>query len=164
MICTRLLQDSCSMLLYRYTAHISSNGSHFLTAGFLMTWTYKVSKIRYCWTKLEVTMFSKYTAHKGHINQGVHLIGCRMHSNEVGNRGSSYFSNFLLFYCLLSRDSPKTVQRQSRDSPETVQGQSRDCPETVQRQSRDSPETVQRQFRDSPETVQRQSWDFSDTV
>ena len=30
-----------------YTAHISSNGSHFLPAGFLEYWSYKVSKIGY---------------------------------------------------------------------------------------------------------------------
>ena len=30
-----------------YTAHISSNGSHFLPAGFLEYWPYKVSKIGY---------------------------------------------------------------------------------------------------------------------
>ena len=46
-----------------YTAHISSNGSHFLTAGFLVYYTYKVSKILYDQTKLEVTMYSKSTAH-----------------------------------------------------------------------------------------------------
>ena len=29
------------------TAHTSSNGSHFLSAGFLEFWPYKVSKIEY---------------------------------------------------------------------------------------------------------------------
>ena len=35
-ICTRLLQGSCLRLLCILHAHISSNGSHFLTAGFLV--------------------------------------------------------------------------------------------------------------------------------
>ena len=46
-----------------YTLHISSNGSHFLTAWLLVYWTYKVSIFGYGRTKLMVTMYSKYTAH-----------------------------------------------------------------------------------------------------
>ena len=47
----------------KYSAHVSSNGNHFLTAGLLVYLTYRVCKIRYGQTKLEVTMYSKYTAH-----------------------------------------------------------------------------------------------------
>ena len=45
-----------------YTAHISSNGSHLLTAWFLVYWTYKVSIFGYGWTKLMVTVYPKYIA------------------------------------------------------------------------------------------------------
>ena len=47
----------------KYTAHIGSNGSHFLTARVLVYWTYKVSKFGYGQTKWMVTMYSKYAAH-----------------------------------------------------------------------------------------------------
>ena len=43
----------------KYTAHISSNGSHFLMARVLVYWTNKVSKFEYRWTKWTVTMYSK---------------------------------------------------------------------------------------------------------
>ena len=42
--------------------HISSKGSHLLTGGFLVYGTYMVSQIGYGQTKLEETMYSKYTA------------------------------------------------------------------------------------------------------
>ena len=45
-----------------YSAHIGSNRGHVLTAGFLVYWTYKVSKIGNYRTKLEATIYSKYTA------------------------------------------------------------------------------------------------------
>ena len=52
------------------TAHIRSNGNHFLTAGSLVYWTYKVSETTFNWEPgyyravlLEVTMHSKVTAH-----------------------------------------------------------------------------------------------------
>ena len=41
-ICTRLQQGELFQVTM-YTAHISSNGSHFLTAEFLVYLTYKVS-------------------------------------------------------------------------------------------------------------------------
>ena len=47
----------------KYTAHISSNGSHFLTARVLVYWTYKVSKFWYGRTKWMASIYSKYTAH-----------------------------------------------------------------------------------------------------
>ena len=43
-----------------FTVHISSIGSHFLTARILVYWTYKVSKLGYGGTKWIVTMYSKY--------------------------------------------------------------------------------------------------------
>ena len=54
-ICTRLLPSE----LFKdtmYTAHISSSGSHFLTARVLVYWTYKVSKFGYGQTKWMITM------------------------------------------------------------------------------------------------------------
>ena len=48
-----------------FTKHISSNGSHFLTAGFLIKWTYKVKTScngeqgYYMVGLLKVTMYSK---------------------------------------------------------------------------------------------------------
>ena len=48
--------------VHRYTAHISSNGSHFLAAGFSVYCAYRVSKIGYGWTKLEVTMYNAHTS------------------------------------------------------------------------------------------------------
>ena len=44
----------------KYTAHMSSNGSHLLTAWVLVYWTYKVSKFWYGHTKW---MYSKSSAH-----------------------------------------------------------------------------------------------------
>ena len=61
-ICTRLLQGELFQVTM-YTAYISSNWSHFLTARVLVSWTYKVSKFGYGRTKWMVTMYSKYTAH-----------------------------------------------------------------------------------------------------
>ena len=52
-----------SCLRTMYAAHISSNGSHFLTAGVLVYWTYKVNQFGYGRTKWMVTMYSKNTAH-----------------------------------------------------------------------------------------------------
>ena len=48
----------------KYTAHVRSKGSHFLTAGFLVYCTYKVSKIGADQTWLKVSTYSKYTAYK----------------------------------------------------------------------------------------------------
>ena len=61
-ICTRLLQGELFKVTM-YAAHISSNGSHFLTARVLVYRTYKVSKLGYGRTKWMVTMYSKYTEH-----------------------------------------------------------------------------------------------------
>ena len=61
-ICNRLLQGELFKVTM-YTAHISSNGSHFLTARVLVYWIYKVSKLGYGRTKWMVTMYFKYTAH-----------------------------------------------------------------------------------------------------
>ena len=46
-----------------FTAHIGLNGSYFLPAGFFEYQTYKVSKIVYSQTKLEVTIYSMYSPH-----------------------------------------------------------------------------------------------------
>ena len=46
----------------KYTANISSNLSHFLTAVFLVYCTYKVRPTGDYRTKVEVAMLSKYTA------------------------------------------------------------------------------------------------------
>ena len=46
-----------------YTEHLSSTGSHFLAAVFLVHQTYRVSKIVYGLTKLKINIFSKYTLH-----------------------------------------------------------------------------------------------------
>ena len=70
-ICTRLLQGELFKVTM-YTAHISSNGSHFLTARVLVYWTYMVSKFGYGRTKWMVTMYSKYTAHIG--SNGSHFL------------------------------------------------------------------------------------------
>ena len=43
----------------KYTVYRSSTGKHFLTAGFLVNLTYRVIKIGYGWTMLEVTMYSE---------------------------------------------------------------------------------------------------------
>ena len=47
----------------QYTTHISSNESHFLTGGFLVYLTFKVSIFGDNRIKLELTMHLKYTAH-----------------------------------------------------------------------------------------------------
>ena len=48
---------------FQYTTHISSYGSHFLTAGFLGNQTYRVVKIGYGRMKVEATTYYKNTAH-----------------------------------------------------------------------------------------------------
>ena len=47
----------------KYTAHIGSNESSFVMAGLLVYCMNNVSKIGDDQTMLEVTMYSKYTAH-----------------------------------------------------------------------------------------------------
>jgi hypothetical protein len=74
-ICTRLLQGELFKVTM-YTAHISSNGSHFLMARVLVYWTYKVSKLGYGQTKWMVTMYSKYTAHIS--SNGSHFLTARV--------------------------------------------------------------------------------------
>ena len=49
-ICSRLLQGEL-FKVNMYTAHISLNGSHFLTARVLVYLTYKASKLGYGCTK-----------------------------------------------------------------------------------------------------------------
>ena len=74
-ICTRLQQGELFKVTM-YTAHISSNGSHFLTARVLVYWTYKDSKFGYGWTKWLVTMYSKYIAHIS--SNGSHFLTARV--------------------------------------------------------------------------------------
>ena len=59
----------------KYTAHISSNGSHFLTAGFLGYYTYKVTK-------------------NGYIGQSY----CEYTAN-ISSNGSHFLMAWFLVYC-----------------------------------------------------------------
>ena len=43
--------------------------------------------------KLLSKVTDQLSLHMGHINQGVHLSDCRMHSNEVGN--SQFLTTFV---------------------------------------------------------------------
>jgi hypothetical protein len=63
-----------------------------------------------------------------------------------------------------TRDSHKTVTRQSQDSHKTVTRQSQDSHKIVTRQSQDSHKTVTRQSQDRHKTVTRQSQDSHKTV
>ena len=72
-------------------ALIRSNGSHFLTAGFLRYCTYKVTQKWVNRTELEVTMYTKYTAHinlnGSHFLMAWFLVYCTFKVKENGYIG-----------------------------------------------------------------------------
>ena len=98
-ICSRLLWGSCVRLLCILHAHISSNGSHFLTASFLVYFTYMVRKIVCGQTKLEVTMYSKYSPHSDsyQVTKG-ELIKVTMYSAHINSNGSHFLTAKVLVY------------------------------------------------------------------
>ena len=82
-----------------YTAHISSNESHFLLSGFLVYWTYKVSKIWYSRTKLVVTIYSKYSPQSDsyQVTTG-ELFKVTMYTAHIGSNGSLFLMTRVLVY------------------------------------------------------------------
>ena len=74
----------------KYTAHISSNRSQFLTTLFLMYWTYKVSKFGYSWIKFMVTMYSDYTARTNHLWVLFHLFNVKVNISFIVNVNNKY--------------------------------------------------------------------------
>ena len=88
-------------MYFKYTAHISSNGSHSLTARVSVYWTYNVSKFGCGRTKWVVTMYSEYTAHLN--SNGSHFLTTRfwcIESIRSVNLGMDGQSEWLL--CILS--------------------------------------------------------------
>ena len=119
-ICSRLLQGELFKVTM-YTAHISSNGNHFLTVRVLVYWTYKVSKFRHGRTNWMVTMYYKYTAHISsngsnflmarvlvYLTYKVSKFGCgrtkwmvTMYSKytaHIGSNGSHFLTAWFLVY------------------------------------------------------------------